>query len=86
MGIGYMRLDLFMHYVYASTMIVILVRFVCLVYTFILLKDLSEGGSEIIPSDEEVEESEPPLKKSKLQELEPEEKEDVTVSVTLCIS
>ena len=81
-----MRLDLFMHYVYASTMIVILVRFVCLVYTFILLKDLSEGGSEIIPSDEEVEESEPPLKKSKLQELEPEEKEDVTVSVTLCIS
>ena len=84
MGIGYMRLDLFMHYVYASTMIIILVRFVWLVYTFILLKDLSEGGSEIIPSDEEVEESEPPLKKSKLQELE--EKEEATVSVTLCIS
>ena len=43
-------------------------------------------GSEIIPSDEELEESEPPLKKSKLRELESEEKEDVIVSVTLCIS
>ena len=64
--------------------IIILVRSVWLVYTFIL-KDLSEVGSEIIPSDEELEESEPPLKKSKLRELEPEEKE-VTVSVTLCIS
>ena len=37
-------------------------------------------GSEIT-SDAESEESEPPLKNSKLRELESEEKEDVTVSV-----
>ena len=34
--------------------------------------------------DVESELSEPPLKKSKLQVLEPEEKEDIRVSVALC--
>ena len=40
-------------------------------------------GSDIVPSDVESEESDP-LKKSKLQELDSEEKVDVTVSVTVC--
>ena len=38
-----------------------------------------------VASDVELELSKPPSKKSKLQELEPEEKEDIRVSVPLCI-
>ena len=41
-------------------------------------------GSEIIPSNVESEESEP-LKKSKLLELQSEEKKDATVSVTVLV-
>ena len=50
---------------------------------------IADVQSRIIATLERIEhaqseESEPPLNKSKLRELEPEEKEDVTVSVTLC--
>ena len=50
------------------------------------MKDLPEVamGSEIIPSNVESEESEP-LKKSKLLELQSEEKKDATVSVTVLV-
>ena len=51
-------------------------------YTLLFIKDLPAVGSEVT-SDVESEWSEPPLKKSKLQELKAEEEVDVMVSACI---